>query len=370
MNKGQSDLLIDPSFWDEEHYITYRKRNKSKEISTQSSYNTQLSHVQENLQYTWSKDPFFTAILLGKLPGDLDGSDPSYNLLFMLKVLEGLNRFSYQLLMDEQINKFAEGTLQDINDLRVAIYPVPQHQFISSLLTNKLELQMQDSLFEDGLIPSWCVYLVEICPFLLSFDTRWKYFCLTAHRSFMTDQANSSPDQNNTSDQANGHADQAKSPPQTKKYRVTRSAVIEGAVSMMTNHGPSSRIVEVEFEGEVGTGRGPTFEFYTIVSHELQRAGLGMWRGDNCEAGLIHASFGLFPKPWSSSSMRGIGFSNVLQKFKLLGHLVARAVLDGRILDIPLSKAFYKIMLEKVILLPNTHDYSLFYHTHFPSPLF
>ncbi|PAN17002.1 hypothetical protein PAHAL_3G100800 [Panicum hallii] len=348
MNKGQSDLLIDPSFWDEEHYITYRKRNKSKEISSESSHNIQLSHVQENLQQAWLKDPFFTALLLGKLPGDLDGSDPSYDLLFMLKLLEGLNRFSYQLLMGEQISKFAEGTLQDIDDLKVAIYPVPQHQFMSSILTNKLELQMQDSLFEGGLIPSWCVYLIETCPFLLSFDTRWKYFCLTAHRSFMTDQVNNFPDQvNNIFDQVSGHSDQVKCPPQTKKYRVSRSAILEGAVSMMTNHGPSSRIVEVEFEGEVGTGRGPTFEFYTAVSHELQRAGLGMWRGDNCEDGFIHASFGLFPKPWSPSGMPGIDFSNVLQKFKLLGHLVVRAVLDGRILDIPLSKAFYKIMLEQ-----------------------
>ncbi|CAN6358366.1 unnamed protein product [Urochloa humidicola] len=347
MNKGQSDLLIDPSFWDEEHSITYRKRNRSKETSSQSSYNMQLSHLQENLQHTWLKDPFFTAIL-GKLPGDLDGSDPSYNLLFMLKVLEGMSRFSYQLSMDEQISKFAEGTLQDIDELKVAIHPLPQHQFMSILLTNKLELQMQDNLFEDGLIPSWCVYLVETCPFLLSFNTRWKYFCLTAHRAFMSDQVSSSPDQiDDTSDQVNGHSDQVKSPPQTKKYRVHRSAILEGAVSMLNNHGPSSRIVEVEFEGEVGTGRGPTFEFYTTVSHELQRAGLGMWRGDKCKDGFIHASFGLFPKPWSSSGTQQIDFSNVLQKFKLLGHLVVRAVLDGRILNIPLSKAFYKIMLEQ-----------------------
>ena len=350
MNKGQSDISIEPSFWDEEHNITYRKRNRSKEIPLESSYDIKVSHVQENLQQAWLKDPFFTAIFLGKLPGDLDVSDPSYNLLFMLKVLEGLNRFSYPLLMDEQIRKFAEGTIQDI-DLKVAIYPVPQHQFMSSILTNKLELQMQDSLFEGGLIPSWCVYLIETCPFLLSFNTRWKYFCLTAHRSFMTYQVNNSPDQvKNILDQVSGHSDQVKSPPQTKKYRVSRSAILEGAVSMMTNHGPSSRIVEVEFKGEVGTGRGPTFEFYTTVSHELQRAGLGMWRGDNCEDGFIHASFGLFPKPWSSSGTRGVDFSNVLQNFKLLGHLVVRAVLDGRILDIPLSKAFYKIMLEQVII--------------------
>jgi E3 ubiquitin-protein ligase TRIP12 len=48
--------------------------------------------VQENLQHTWLQHPFFSAMLLGKLPSDdLDGFDPSYNLLFMLKVLEGLN---------------------------------------------------------------------------------------------------------------------------------------------------------------------------------------------------------------------------------------------------------------------------------------
>ncbi|KAK3140867.1 hypothetical protein QOZ80_5AG0406890 [Eleusine coracana subsp. coracana] len=350
MNKGHSDLSIDSSFWDEEHKVTYSRSKKTDEISPRCSYNTQLSHLHENLEQSWLKDPFFSTILLGKLPGDLDESNPSYSILFMLKVLEGLNRLSYQLLMDDQICKFAEGTLQDIRDLDVAFHPIPRHQFMSNLLTKKLELQMQDSLFEDGLIPSWCVYLVETCPFLLPFDTRWKYFCLTAHQSFFKKQTNSSSEQvNSTPDQFNSNADQVKSPPQTKRYRVTRGAILEDASSLMINHCPSSRIVEVEFAGEVGTGRGPTFEFYTTVSHELQRDGLGMWRGENGEAGYIHAPFGLFPKPWfsSSTSSQGVDFSNVVKKFKLLGHLVARAVLDGRILDIPLSKAFYKIMLEQ-----------------------
>ncbi|KAK3137637.1 hypothetical protein QOZ80_5BG0454990 [Eleusine coracana subsp. coracana] len=350
MNKGHSDLSIDSSFWDEEHKVTYSRSKTTDEISPRCSYNTQLSHLHENLEQSWLKDPFFSTILLGKLPGDLDESNPSYSILFMLKVLEGLNRLSYQLLMDDQICKFAEGTLQDIRDLDVAFHPIPRHQFMSNLLTKKLELQMQDNLFEDGLIPSWCVYLVETCPFLLPFDTRWKYFCLTAHQSFFKKQTNSSSEQvNSTADQVNSNADQVKSPPQTIRYRVTRGTILEDASSLMINHCPSSRIVEVEFAGEVGTGRGPTFEFYTTVSHELQRAELGMWRGENGEAGYIHAPFGLFPRPWSSSSTssQGVDFSNMVKKFKLLGHLVARAVLDGRILDIPLSKAFYKIMLEQ-----------------------
>lgn len=31
---------------------------------------------------------------------------------------------------------------------------------------------------------------------------------------------------------------------------------------------------------QVGTGLGPTLEFYALVSQELQRADLGLWRGE------------------------------------------------------------------------------------------
>ena len=37
-------------------------------------------------------------------------------------------------------------------------------------------------------------------------------------------------------------------------------------------------VLEVEYFGEVGTGLGPTLEFYTLLSHELQKSALGMWR--------------------------------------------------------------------------------------------
>jgi E3 ubiquitin-protein ligase TRIP12 len=37
-------------------------------------------------------------------------------------------------------------------------------------------------------------------------------------------------------------------------------------------------VLELEYFGEVGTGLGPTLEFYTMLSHELQRKSLGLWR--------------------------------------------------------------------------------------------
>ena len=33
---------------------------------------------------------------------------------------------------------------------------------------------------------------------------------------------------------------------------------------------------------QVGTGLGPTLEFYTLMSRELQRADLSLWRGELC----------------------------------------------------------------------------------------
>lgn len=40
--------------------------------------------------------------------------------------------------------------------------------------------------------------------------------------------------------------------------------------------------MEIQYENEVGTGLGPTLEFYALVSTELQRTDLGLWNdGDS-----------------------------------------------------------------------------------------
>ncbi|KAG6507102.1 hypothetical protein ZIOFF_032443 [Zingiber officinale] len=110
--------------------------------------------------------------------------------------------------------------------------------------------------------------------------------------------------------------------------------------------------LEVEYAEEVGTGLGHTMEFYTLVSHEFQKAGLGMWKDLCCNIGdseFVSAPLGLFPCPWSTTTgvLGGIDFSDVIEKFLLLRKRVAKAIRDRRILDIPFSSCFYKIMLEQ-----------------------
>jgi hypothetical protein len=49
--------------------------------------------------------------------------------------------------------------------------------------------------------------------------------------------------------------------------------------------------LEIQYEGEVGTGLGPTLEFYSLVSKELQRADLQLWKGGTVKIG-IEVSYG------------------------------------------------------------------------------
>lgn len=45
-------------------------------------------------------------------------------------------------------------------------------------------------------------------------------------------------------------------------------------------------MLEVGFEGEAGTGFGPTLEFYSTVSREIQKSSLRLWHGRTLAAAV------------------------------------------------------------------------------------
>ena len=139
-------------------------------------------------------------------------------------------------------------------------------------------------------------------------------------------------------------------------------------------------MLEIQYENEVGTGLGPTLEFYALVSLEMQKCEHEMWRGDKVARAsplLNHVDSttsktttaaaaadssclfyfspsGLFPAPVQQSNQSSPASSKhqqtllvkVQHKFKLLGKFAAKAVMDFRVMDIPLSAAFYKCLLD------------------------
>lgn len=76
--------------------------------------------------------------------------------------------------------------------------------------------------------------------------------------------------------------------------RISRKRILESAAKVFEMYGASRAVLEIEYFGEVGTGLGPTLEFYTMLSHDLQRKGLAMWRGDDAAASKVATGA---PKP-------------------------------------------------------------------------
>ncbi len=78
---------------------------------------------------------------------------------------------------------------------------------------------------------------------------------------------------------------------------------------MFELYGSSSSILEVEYFEEVGTGLGPTLEFYSLVSKEFARKDLKIWRDANLSGSGLHVDHpnGLYPGPLSQEDIDNDG---------------------------------------------------------------
>ena len=56
---------------------------------------------------------------------------------------------------------------------------------------------------------------------------------------------------------------------------------MQWAIQVMNCHSHRKSMLEIEFQGEEGTGLGPSLEFYALVAAELQKKELGMWLSDD-----------------------------------------------------------------------------------------
>ncbi|CAG9814274.1 unnamed protein product [Phaedon cochleariae] len=87
-------------------------------------------------------------------------------------------------------------------------------------------------------------------------------------------------------------------------------------------------LLEVQYENEVGTGLGPTLEFYALVSKELQKASLELWNatrgGDDAE--YVHSAVGLFPGPVARGAK--VGQVTKVEKLQFDGCAVEELGLD------------------------------------------
>jgi E3 ubiquitin-protein ligase TRIP12 len=222
--------------------------------------------------------------------------------------------------------------------------------FLNFKLTAKLNRQLEEPLIvASGILPNWSIHITRTFPFLFPLETRIFFLQSTSFgysRLIQLWGSKAAEDNNNAnsmnSDRGNNSNSSASLGRATRhKVRVSRNHLLKSAYKVLDKLGSHPSILEFEFIDEVGTGLGPTLEFYSNVCHGFAEKSIGLWRDNNNDSSdHVHSELGLFPAPISASDPE---FSKRLSHFNYLGKFVARALLDNRILDFAFNPFFFEL---------------------------
>eukprot|EP00036_Acanthoecidae_sp_10tr_P012628 CAMPEP_0206295484 /NCGR_PEP_ID=MMETSP0106_2-20121207/5189_1 /ASSEMBLY_ACC=CAM_ASM_000206 /TAXON_ID=81532 /ORGANISM="Acanthoeca-like sp., Strain 10tr" /LENGTH=2416 /DNA_ID=CAMNT_0053726137 /DNA_START=1 /DNA_END=7251 /DNA_ORIENTATION=- len=324
-----------------------------------------------------------------------DGDQSDQTTQLVLRLIRALHDLSAEEETAEQVVnenddvQFPGGTVERLR--------LKAQGFVSQKLTNKLRKQMLDPLvLASNALPTWCEELTTTCPVLFPFEARLLYFSCTAFgvsRTIAWIQ-----DQHEKAEKA--RLGSSRRPSDGHDFRVGRlkadrvfvprgDRLLDWAVNVMKVHASRKSVLDIEFNGEQGTGLGPSLEFYNLVASELQRKDLGLWVCDDdeevvrmpssarapsvvAENGVAAAAAapdedegpadstmsspeetlsvpgfyvsrpgGLFPAPLPRTTPH---FHDVVERFRFLGIFVAKALQDSRLIDLPLSIPMLKLM--------------------------
>lgn len=265
------------------------------------------------------------------MPASLDKNPVTSGILRLLSILHGLNSNLDDVISDnrEQLKVNAE----------------PLSQFVNTKLTAKLNRQLEEPLIvASNCLPSWSEDLARLYPFLFPFETRHLFLQSTSfgYSRSMARWQNSQPANDGRHDR---HERTFLGRLQRQKVRISRSRILESAMKVMHLYGHSTSILEVEYFEEVGTGLGPTLEFYSTVSKEFSKKKLKLWRENESNEGDEYAfgKRGLFPAPISAEHAETENGKKVLELFRVLGKFVARSMLDSRIIDVSFNPTFFRV---------------------------
>jgi E3 ubiquitin-protein ligase TRIP12 len=277
------------------------------------------------------------------MPASLNQHPVTSGILRLLNILHGLNAHLDDILSDskEQIKHNAE----------------PLSQFVNTKLTAKLNRQLEEPLIvASNCLPSWSEDLARFYPFLFPFETRHLFVQSTSfgYSRSMTRWQNSQPSNDSRRDR-NRDERPFLGRLQRQKVRISRSRILESAMKVMQLYGHSTSLLEVEYFEEVGTGLGPTLEFYSTVSREFSKKKLKLWRENEStdDGEYAFGKRGLFPAPMSAEEAASVNGERRLELFKTLGKFVARSMMDSRIIDVSFNPTFFRIGDDDSTVVPS-----------------
>lgn len=266
------------------------------------------------------------------IPASLDKHPATSSILQLLNILHALNANLDDVLAE--------------NKDMVKLNAEPLSQFVNTKLTAKLNRQLEEPLVvASSCLPSWSEDLARLYPFLFPFETRHLFLQSTSF-GYARSMSRWQSAQTETDSRRDRHRDERPflGRLQRQKVRIARLKILESALKVMDLYGSSQSMLEVEYFDEVGTGLGPTLEFYSTVSKEFCKKKLKLWReNDSTDDEYAFGAQGLFPAPMSDEQAANENGERILKLFRCLGKFVARSMVDSRIIDVSFNPTFFRV---------------------------
>ena len=267
------------------------------------------------------------------MPLSLQKHPATASILRLLDVMHRLNANLEQILGD--------------SPRKLMVSAEPLAQFVNTKLTAKLNRQLEEPLIvASNCLPSWSEDLARLYPFLFPFETRHLFLQSTSF-GYSRSMSRWQSAQSTEDSRRDRHRDERPflGRLQRQKVRISRSRILESAVKVMELYGASPSVLEVEYFEEVGTGLGPTLEFYSTVSREFSRKKIKLWRENEStdKDDFAFGAHGLFPAPINKQHAESENGQKSLNLFRMLGKFVARSMLDSRIIDVSFNPMFFRV---------------------------
>ena len=126
-----------------------------------------------------------------------------------------------------------------------------------------------------------------------------------------------------------------------QKEEIGRETIFSDAMAIMDRLEKRKQL-NIKFKDEAGIGLGPTYEFFTLLAAHIYGANDGkMWR-------VGHSDGTLFPSPIDVKSLTQTQLKEVSDLFRLAGTFVAKCIVDNKLIDLPISRLMWDLLLGKV----------------------
>lgn len=305
---------------------------------TSGTMSSQPNITQSNINFKVSDYSSYIQYLNNEFMSNYNTTVVNNTNLFLIK---RLSPFLYVLsLLELAINDYH--ILFTENPSMIA--PLSTDSLENKKVTSLILKQAKDPFAVSSLtIPAWCRELCSNFTFICGFNSRYLLFktsTFDSQRSIKNLYVYLKNFMGETI------ADEASITQATSKNRivVSRNNIIKSAEELMMRcrKNQIKGYLDFEFEGEVGTGTGPTLEFYSTFLKECSSI-KGIWMKSHDKS--------YFPMPIMLNQTSTPESQQKLDYFKTLGFIIARAIYDDRLIDFPMSSLFWDILLGRSVSL-------------------